>query len=72
MRHGATSCWIETTLSSGGQGRDYVIRRTITLRNERVLNDDRLEELVQRYSTDYKINGACEPASQEEGEGACV
>eukprot|EP00198_Chlamydomonas_reinhardtii_P001035 XP_001690370.1 structural maintenance of chromosomes protein 5B [Chlamydomonas reinhardtii] len=57
VRHGATSCWIETTLSSGGQGRDYVIRRTITLRNERVLNDDRLEELVQRYSTDYKING---------------
>ncbi len=57
VRRGASSCWIETTLSSGGEGRDYVIRRTITLRNERVVNADRQQEVVQRYSSDYKING---------------
>ncbi|KAG2448839.1 hypothetical protein HYH02_006190 [Chlamydomonas schloesseri] len=57
VRDGANSCWIETTLSSGGEGRDFVIRRTITLRSERVINADRQEEVVKRYSSDYKING---------------
>ncbi|GLC34495.1 hypothetical protein PLESTB_001255100 [Pleodorina starrii] len=54
VRRGARSFWTEITLSSGGEGRDYVIRRTVSLRRETDASGQRKD----RFESKWKINGA--------------
>ncbi len=54
VRKGAHSFWTEITLSSGGEGRDHVVRRTVTVRTERDADGQRRE----RHESKWKINGA--------------
>ncbi|GIL71967.1 hypothetical protein Vretimale_599 [Volvox reticuliferus] len=53
VRRGAHSFWTEITLSSGCEGRDHVVKRTVTVRTERDANGDRRE----RFESKWKING---------------
>ncbi|EFJ52501.1 structural maintenance of chromosomes protein 5 [Volvox carteri f. nagariensis] len=53
VRRGMHSFWTEITLSSGGEGRDYVVKRTVTVRVDREPNGERKE----RSESKWKING---------------
>ncbi|KXZ47041.1 hypothetical protein GPECTOR_38g278 [Gonium pectorale] len=53
VRRGAHSCWIEITLSCGGEGRDYVVKRSISSRNE-TEEDGRV---VKKFTSKWAVNG---------------
>lgn len=55
MRRGAEAFWTEITLSSGGQGRDYTVRRSVTLR--RPDRDAPQDKAVTRYESKWAVNG---------------
>lgn len=59
IRHGATSFWIEMTLSSGAAGPDYVIRRTTSKHTEK-----RGHEEVKRHESKWQLNRRDVPARE--------
>lgn len=55
VRRGAEAFWTEITLSSGGPGPDFKVRRSVTLR--RPDRDAPQDKAVTRYESKWAING---------------